>query len=151
MSEPAGRLDHDRYLEARSHWVGVQSDQAKFIDQTVLTLAAGALGLSLTFLRGIKSAPRLEWLLFVGGALMILSIALVVVSLHTSQRSISEYVEALDSAALAGFKSTSIEFLESKFVNQPARATQSLNSFASFVLLLGLGALSLFASANLGS
>lgn len=51
------RLDDSTYREARSRLASDRSDQAKFIDQTVLTLAGGALGLTLTFLHDFLHEP----------------------------------------------------------------------------------------------
>ncbi len=142
-------LDHDTYRDARAGWVGVSTEQQKFIDQTVLTLAGGTLGLSLTFLHDFATVPRLPWLLYLGGASLVLSIISVLASLHVSQHSIQGHIEDLDSAARAAFSKASERFMERRFVNAAARFTQFVNRFASIALVVGIALVAIFAYMNL--
>lgn len=55
-SEEERDLPHQIYLEYRKTLVEIESDQAKSLDKAVLTVASGALGLSILF--GEKIAPN---------------------------------------------------------------------------------------------
>lgn len=150
MDDPPQALDHATYKEVRAVWVDVASDQQKFIDQTILALAGGALGLSLTFLHDFGAPPRMPYMLYLGGGALVISIILVLVSLHASQLAIDRHIADLDAAARASFSpESSRAFLAGRYVNRAARLTHHINRAASVALVLGVALVAIFAYANL--
>src|SRR5690242_19694128 len=92
------QLDHPTYLNERRFALEAERDQSKLIDQAVLSLSGGALGVSLTFLREFAPhpAPSTQWLLMLGWAALIVSMLLVLVSMHCSQSALRHHVDSLD-------------------------------------------------------
>ncbi|HEY4941908.1 MAG TPA: hypothetical protein VII56_10810 [Rhizomicrobium sp.] len=140
-------LTEDDYRTARASTEAALGDQQKFLDQTVLTLAGGGLGLSIAFLKDFGSPPSYVWMLFVGGLLLVVSIIAVLLSLHTSNAAFSKYVRELDAASEAGFPPGKALF-EGNYVNSAARVTQLLNWIASIFLVLGIVFLAAFGYIN---
>lgn len=142
------RLSYDVYQRERSSWNIVQNEQQKFIDQAVLTLSGGGLGLSVTFLRNYQKAPILLSLLFIGGALLVISMVGVLISLHFSQTAIRKLISALDTAAEQNFPLGAGMFRGTKYVNFSARVTAISNTLSSGCLILGIAFLALFGYCN---
>src|SRR5437764_377392 len=82
----------ERYAAARAAANSISADQSKFIDQTILTLGGGGLGITLTFLHDFVTVPAAPCLLYLGDGLLLLSIMAVLISLYTSQKSISDHI-----------------------------------------------------------
>ncbi len=146
----AYELDFPTYKEERNRNVETLSRQAKFIDQTVLALAGGGLGLTLTFLHDLVITPP-KWtpLLFLGSGLLILSIIFVLWSLHSSQAAIGLLISQMDEAAKEAHDSVEMIFTDEKFVNSHAKLTSRLNTWASGFVVAGIAAISIFAYVNL--
>jgi hypothetical protein len=149
MNTTKPRLDDETYKEARKEWQQVCSDQTKFLDQANLTLAGGALGLSLTFLKDFDASPSTSDLLFWGGGGLVTSIVLTLASIYASQWAIGWYLRNLDAAAQDNFSAKSTEFLNKRFLNSAARWTFWLNVLASLTLIAGISLIALFAYSNL--
>src|SRR6185312_7386571 len=119
-----------------------------FIDQTILSLSGGGLGVSLTFLHDFLHAPKAPYFLLAGDIFLIISIAAVLTSLLTSQAANTKYVRDLDKAAHNEFKPEFTRFLGETFLNRPAKWTHRLNHLAMPALLLGMMLIALFVYNN---
>ncbi|MGH8525794.1 MAG: hypothetical protein ACREXY_16795 [Gammaproteobacteria bacterium] len=107
-------------------------------DKTLLTIATGALALSVAFVDKIASPPIegagwiiAAWILFAGSILNVLA------SFQTSMEAIADYIDQLDAGDDLS-KDTA-----------PKRWTRRLNSFAAGSLVAGTVALVVFAAINL--
>ena len=139
---PTDPLTEATYLHERNFALEVAREQTKFIDQTVLTLAGGALGVSLTFLEKFTAptgAVAPAYLLTAWSALT-LSIVGVLVGMHVSQFAIDKHIANLDT----NYSSTT----PTVFVNPFAGATEVLNFLASTSLIIGIVCLCVFAYSN---
>lgn len=145
------KMDYDSYKDARADWQAVSTDQRKFLDQTNLTLAGGALGLSLTFLHDFVCVPREAWALSTGGIALLAAIVLTLVSVYASEHAIERYIRKLDEAADKNFVEESLGFLNGKYVNTAAAVTFWLNVLASLTLIAGIALIGYFAYNNLDS
>jgi len=96
-------------LAERNAKTALAERQGEFLDKSLLTLAAGALGLTLTFLHehGTGTAA-LPWVYF-GMSLFVLCLLFVLLSLIFSQRSIIDRIDALDGWCGANFCSWQFE------------------------------------------
>jgi hypothetical protein len=65
-------------------------------DKAVMTLAAGALGLSLAFIDDIAPEPKHVWAIAIAWTLLSVSLLLIFVSFLTSQGAILNEIEKLD-------------------------------------------------------
>jgi len=144
-------MDYEGYKEARGYWQDACTGQTKFLDQSNLTLAGGALGLTLTFLNDFKCVPdRMEWL-YVGGGVLLASIVLTLLSVHASQAALISFIRRLDAAAEADFSPETVKATRGRYVNTAAKVTAYLNALASLSLVAGVALVALFVYANLDS
>jgi len=145
---PTPQMTRDEFLAEREVKVALMEKQQQFLDQWLLTLAGGALGLTLTFLRDHDSAGSQPWLVATGMALLVLSILSVLTSIIFSQRSISLRIDALDSWCEGGFTSghpSERDVKKSLWANLTGHA----NTISAVTLMGGLVSISLFVSINL--
>ncbi len=96
-SEHTG-LRYDTYLKERETLIDSEREGAKSFDKFILTLSAGAIGLSLTFITKIASniLPWSIWLLIIAWGTLVLSMLSTMVSLLTSQASCRKQRDILD-------------------------------------------------------
>jgi hypothetical protein len=142
-------LDYERYASARNAACSLHSDQSKFIDQTILALGGGGLGITLTFMHDFVTIPVAPALLYVGDTLLLLSILFVLTSLYVSQKSISDHVDDLDTAARNDFGPVHTKFMKAPFVNASAKYTAHLNTAAMASVTIGMMFVALFVFQNL--
>jgi amino acid transporter len=144
---PEPRMDYKSYLKERNAKIALGEGQGKFLDQTILTLAGGALGLTLTFLHDHGPSEIAPSLSYLGIASLVLSLICVLVSLYSSQRSISQHIDTLDALC----KNQFIEDESHKRLqNNPWNgATLWLNRLAGISLIAGIILLAVFVSCNL--
>ena len=93
-------LSEKAYLEARKQYDDAELEVSGRYDTWILTLAGGALGLSITFLEKIAPHPQIDtlcWLKWSWVALIV-SLLAALTSLVTSQSAIRENRKELDSA-----------------------------------------------------
>lgn len=105
-------------------------------DKAVMTLAGGALGISLAFIRDIAPDPIHGWILAVAWCLLALSLLLIFVSLLSSQQAILTSIEKLDAR-------------ETLTRGIAGAMTVWLNGLAGGAFVLGVGFLVSFAAVNL--
>ena len=120
-------------LEFRDHLIKAQQTASRDFDKAIMTLSAGALGISLAFVHNVSLHPKWIVGLAASWGFFALSLAFVVVSLLTSQAELDRYLARLD----AGDRSHGFSW------------TELLNWLAGFAFLLGVVLLIIFAYENL--
>jgi hypothetical protein len=142
VSPADARLDEQTYKGQRDFSLQIARDQTQFIDQAILTLSGGALGISLTFLEKFVSSNGAvkPGILLTAWVVLTVSIVAVLISMHTSQWAIDRYVEDLDKNQRTG------EAI--KFNYWTVVLTEILNYLASVLLIIGIGLLCWFAYVN---
>ena len=134
----------------RQHLVLADQKAIEDFDKTIITLASGALAVSLAFMKDIVGADPVHWriCLQIAWLLLTLSLGLVLISFWCSHKALRR--------ALADFDADcSDDPLFGKKVvvdkrNAWAVATQRLNVIGMTCLILGIGFMLTFASVNLG-
>ena len=112
------------------------------MDRIIITLAGGALILSVAFLADIAPSPKWRWILIVSWALLLGAVAAIAVSYWTADRSLLRSVENID-----------------EWMNDPDRGssvpesgktphTRRLSTTGLLLFVLGLVMLGLFAAVN---
>lgn len=137
-------MSEDTYFRERTSLVEMEQKSADQHDKAILTLTAGALGLSLTFIDRIAPNPAANTLWVVGTAwlLFILSIFAILASFLTSQSACRRQRELLDGEYSTGEPPEEI--------NKFADATRYLNVAAYSCFLIGVVFLASFSWVNLG-
>ena len=78
-------MEQKHYREERAMLIQGESEAAMSLDRTMITLSAGALFLSITFVHDISPHPTHTPLLFSAWAMFMLSLLSIVISLIASQ------------------------------------------------------------------
>jgi len=143
-------VDYANFLAERNAKIGLGEKQGSFIDQSLLTLSGGALGLLLTFLHEHGTGLHRIGYAKAGVVLLILSLLSVFLSLYASQRSISRHIDALDDWCRAGL---GVDDPQSRpLQTNPWRgATKVLNLIAGLGFLSGIVCLAFFVTSNLST
>ena len=136
-------MDPDTYLKERSSLIEVEHSSSDQHDKAALTLSAGALGLSVTFLEKIAPAPTpctswlvlLAWLCFIG------SITSALASFHFSQIACRKQREILDE--LYRSRNPDVDQL-----NRFSAWTEKFNYSSFGLFIVGVLILTLFAWLN---
>jgi hypothetical protein len=142
--------DHDQkyqvYLDERKSLNDARKETSHLFDKSILTLAAGALALSLTFIKDISPAPKPEtlWLLLISWGLFIASILSTLISFFASQRACSIQIEILENDYFPENGQMSAD----KKDNPYNKYTQWLNTISITSFTCGVLFLILFSSAN---
>jgi hypothetical protein len=136
--------DYKVYFEERKSLIQALAEETHKFDRTILTLAAGAFGFSLAFIKDIVPNIKpgtLFWLLmsWIGFGLSLLS---TLISFLTSQRACRRQIEILEKVI---FEKRERETEK----NRAAVWTERLNIFSIIVFILGIIFLALFVSFNL--
>jgi hypothetical protein len=92
------KSDYDVYLEERKLLIDAEREGARTLDKAVLTLSAGALALSITFLEKVAplSTTITRWTLIAAWIAFGVSILLILVSFLTSQWACKRQRDILD-------------------------------------------------------
>jgi len=139
--EDEEQRDRREYLEERQAAIDAEGEVSASFDKAMLTLSAGALGLSITFIHQVAPNPRYiclllaAWLAFAGSLLATL------LSFLLSQTSLRRYREIMDNRYLR--KSDDER-------NRPATWTNALNIISIAVFTTGAVLLVAFCFLNLG-
>jgi hypothetical protein len=131
LEEPESTGDYREMLVEKHHAA------SQDFDKLAVTLAGGALGLSVTFIHDIAPNPRHGWVVLIAWASLTVSLVFVFLSLLTSQDAIRDLIEKMDK------ESDPIK------LGPGARRTLSLNIGAAITLVVGLAFLVIFALVNL--
>lgn len=133
-------LEYEIYLEERKSLIKAKNHSAELLDRAVVTLAAGAFGLSLTFIN--KTAPNFKpdtiYLLGWAWFLLCLSILFTLTSFITSQLAHSRAIENAGNA----YKN------KSKKKNRCSIATWILNILSILTFSIGIFLLAWFSLSN---
>ncbi|MCL5022548.1 MAG: hypothetical protein M1497_04125 [Nitrospirae bacterium] len=136
---------HDEYrvyLEERKQLITAERDTVQQFDRSILTLAAGALALSITFINQIAPEPKLSsicWLI-AAWSLFCLSLLSTLISFLTSQAACRKQRDILDGE---------ISGEEADRTNKAASWTNGLNYFSIAFFILGVVSLVVFSAINL--
>lgn len=134
--------EYQVYLEERKQLIAAERDTAQQFDKAILTLAAGALALSLTFITKIAPQPKSysKWFLIGAWILFCLSLLSTLISFLTSQVACREQRNILDEDILG--KNTDKK-------NKYALWTNKLNWLSIISFILGVIFLLIFSGTNL--
>ncbi len=144
MTETDGKNqdDYERYLEERRLLVSAEKETAQQFDKSILTLAGGALALSITFIDKIAPHPKESSIFFLVAAwgLFCLSLLITLISFLTSQAACRSQRNILDNEMLGK---------ETGRINKLALLTNTLNYVSISAFIFGIIAVVVFCSFNL--
>jgi len=138
---PEGRHEHEHENEMKAHrgWlVEAEHKASQAYDKAVMTLSGGALGISLTFAKHLVKSPVISlWRLELAWGALSASIALILVSMVTSQFALRKSIHEFDQGMVGRQPGGSFSV-----------ATQVLNVMAGITLVLGIALLAWFSVSN---
>ncbi|KAB2878775.1 hypothetical protein F9K33_12045 [bacterium] len=88
--------DRQEYLTERKLLIELESTAASTFDKAMLTLSAGAIGLSITFTEKIASNPICKEFLYTSWCFLLVSLLAILSSFITSQHALREQRDNLD-------------------------------------------------------
>jgi hypothetical protein len=141
MIEPVGpdRRTYQQYLDERKLLIEGERAAGEGFDKTLLTLCAGAIALSVTFVEKLGSAGKFKPLLYVSWGILVLGLLLNVRAFLVLQNSYERQLDINDELYVRG---TSV-------LRNPFRTRfGSLNRYAYWCFVVGIGLLLLFAGVN---
>lgn len=130
------------YLEERKQLIAAERETAQQFDKAILTLAAGALALSITFINQIAPNPKPHSVYFLIGAWILFcsSILSTLISFLTSQVACRKQRDILDDK---------LSSRENNKSNKAASWTNRLNYFSIAFFILGVVSLIVSSAMNL--
>lgn len=134
-------LEYEVYLESRKSYVESKGKSSEMFDKSILTLAAGALGLSITFINQIVETIKPGTLFWLGIAWvgLCLSILSTLISFRTSVESFEKQIKILDDSY------PNIPTISNKYIT----ITKALNWVSTASFIVGTGCLAVFSYINL--
>lgn len=144
MSETEPRLERETYLEERKSLVEAEREAAGSFDKAMITLSAGALGLSITFIRELAPMPQSETvaLLIIAWGGFIVALLSTLSSFLFSQSAMRRQRDILDLDYEGAPPAQAMK-------NIPATITNMLNWFSIACFIIGVIFLALFSISNL--
>lgn len=142
-------LEYGVYLEERKSLIHLKFEESRLFDKAILTLAAGALGLSLAFIRQISPEPQ-SWsipVLAIAWAGFCLSILSTLISFLTSQQACSRQLQILEARYVPEEGEASLKEANNK--NTPATWTRWFNYLSIVFFVVGVVLLAVFSIFNL--
>jgi hypothetical protein len=141
-------LKYKVYLEERKSLFDAIREGSQSFDKAILTLSAGAFGLSLTFIREIVPhiSPETFYMLIVAWICFGVSMLSTLISFLTSQRACKKQIEILEKYFL---NDNPCKPKESPPKNKPSVWTNRLNIFSIVVFIIGVIFLATFTILNL--
>lgn len=134
-------LEREAYLEERKSLVEAEGEASQSLDKALITLSAGAFGLSLLFISRIAPNPEaLRWLYLAWGG-FVASLVTILTSFLASQKAFRRARELLDE----DFKHGDVR---EGSIWDKVTAGLTIVSIAAFII--GVVALAVFATRNLG-
>lgn len=134
------------YLEERKQLIASERDTAQQFDKAILTLAAGALALSITFINQIAPQPKpysIYWLI-IAWSFFCLSLLSTLISFLTSQAACRKQRAILDEEISKNSKKNN-----NTEENNAALWTDKLNKLSIAFFILGVMLLVVFSAMNL--
>lgn len=136
------------YLEERKSLVDAEREGSRLFDKAILTLAAGAFGLSLTFIRQI--VPNIisgtMFMLICAWVGFCISLLSTLISFLTSQFACSKQREILEAEYFDNYSGYDKKAI---FKNKTAIWTKRLNILSIFTFIIGVIFLAIFSIINL--
>lgn len=131
----------EEMLAYRNWLVAADQKASEAYDKAIMTLSGGALGLSLTFMKDIVQSPGAEslWRLGTSWGCLTTSLALVLISMLSSQWALRKAITQVDQRSLPGTRAG----------GSLSVVTAVLNVLSGMAFLLGVGFLAWFSIANL--
>ncbi len=141
-------LNYKVYLDERKSLIDAKREGSRFFDKATLTLAAGALGLSLTFVRQLNSNIKSGTvsLLICAWAGFCISILSTLISFLTSQSACSKQIEILEAEYLP---QNNTQDKKVNYRNNLKIWTTRLNILSIFAFIIGTICLAWFTIVNL--
>ena len=136
-------MDDEQYQQERQASIEAEHSDAEHYDRWLLTLSAGALGISIAFLKDIAPNPDPSthcWLITAWTSL-IAAITATVGSMQVSQWAFQRYRALLDKQHAGN--------PEASQRNNPKTVLQWLNWLSLFLFVTGISALAVFSFQNL--
>lgn len=134
---------YSRYLDERKALVQAELEGARGFDKYLITLAAGALALSMTFVHTIAPEPKHGVLLSFSWFLFALALVLMLSSFLASQHAYRRQRDILDALYEADASSKSVK-------NAAAVIVDFLNVGALILFVLGVLLFAIFCKTNIG-
>ena len=150
-SDNSDNLEYEVYIEERKLLVDAEREGSRLFDKAILTLTAGAFGLSLTFIR--QMAPDIKsgtvFLLICAWVGFCLSLLFTLISFLTSQSACLKQIKILEveyfNSQREHDKKANIENIENKSSDWTGR----LNKLSIVAFMLGVIFLAIFSISNL--
>ena len=141
-------LKYKVYLEERKSLVGAVREGARSFDKTILALASGAFGLSLTFIRQISPniKPEIVFLLIYAWVGFCISLLSTLISFLTSQSACLKQIKILEAEY---FNNHSSHDKKANLKNKASVCTWRLNILSIFAFVIGVIFLAIFSISNL--
>lgn len=140
--------EYQDYLEERQFLIQSKREGANLFDKSILTISAGAFGISLTFYSQI--APKLklgtEYFLIIAWIGLGLSMITILISMFTSRLACLRGIEILEEMYFSPERNENNKKEEK---NLPAFWTKKLNIFSIVVFIAGIIFLAIFSIVNL--
>jgi len=136
------------YLEERKSLVDAEREGSRLFDRAILTLAAGAFGLSLTFIRQIVSniESGTVFMLICAWVGFCISLLSTLISFLTSQSACLKQIKRLEAEYL---DNKSDQDKEANLKNMASVCTWCLNILSIFAFIIGVIFLAIFSISNL--
>ena len=142
MTETDPNEKRQTYLEERKLLIDAEREAARSFDKAMITLSAGALGLSITFIRQLSPIlPQARLLLYVAWGSFIFALLVMLLSFLFSQSAMRKQRDILDQEYA--------ETATTKVKNNWATITNWLNRVSIGLFILGVIFLALFSIKNL--
>jgi len=147
-SENNDNLNYKVYLEERKLLVDAAREGARSFDKTILALASGAFGLSLTFIKQISPNIKSEivYLLICAWVGFCISLLSTLISFLTSQSACLKQIEILEAEH---FSNQSNHDKEANLRNVASAYTRGLNILSISAFIIGVIFLAIFSISNL--
>jgi len=147
-SESKDNLNYKVYFEERKLLVDAAREGARSFDKTILALASGAFGLSLTFIKQISPNIKSEivCLLICAWVCFCISLLSTLISFLTSQSACLKQIEILEEEHL---NNQSNHDKETNLKNMASDYTQRLNILSISAFIIGVIFLAIFSISNL--
>src|SRR5215208_3617420 len=94
--EQSDNLEREAYLEERKMLVEAEGEASQSLDKALITLSAGAFGLSVAFIVQVAPEPRALWSLYLAWAGFIGALLSILLSFLASQKGFSRARDILD-------------------------------------------------------
>ena len=127
-------------LDHRNLLIDADRESARSFDKAMITLPAGALALTITFIDKISPNPTDTWLLYIVWSSFVLSLLSILISFLTSQSAIKTDIEKLDDE---------LNDITTDNKNCASCWTNLLNRFSIGLFIVGVSFLVVFAIINL--